>query len=87
MFNYYLSEISFCLLFPTLDHISLQSIGWSLENHGLQEPVFSSLKVLPPEDQQAQTPPAPEGKRLEGDLEVLPFSYIIYLANCFVSLN
>lgn len=79
MFNYYLSEISFCLLFPSLDHSSLQSIGWSLEDHGLQEPLFRSLEVLLPEDQQAQTPPTPakEGKHLEGDLEVLSFSYII----------
>ncbi|KTG47756.1 hypothetical protein cypCar_00015840 [Cyprinus carpio] len=53
------------------DHSSLQSIGWSLEHHGLQEPLFRSLEVLLPEDQQAQTPPTPakEGKHLEGDLE------------------
>ncbi|XP_042582784.1 uncharacterized protein LOC122137833 [Cyprinus carpio] len=64
-------KISFCLLFPSLDHSSLQSIGWSLEHHGLQEPLFRSLEVLLPEDQQAQTPPTPakEGKHLEGDLE------------------
>ncbi|XP_050971384.1 serine/threonine-protein kinase pim-2-like [Labeo rohita] len=54
------------------DQISLESIDWSLEDHDLQEPPFSSsLEVLPPEDQQAQSPPAPtyKRKRLESDLE------------------
>ncbi|KAL1270628.1 hypothetical protein QQF64_029644 [Cirrhinus molitorella] len=56
----------------SVDHISLESIDWSIEDHDLQEPPFSSsLEVLPSEDQQAQTPPSPAYKRkcLESDLE------------------
>ncbi|KTF76846.1 hypothetical protein cypCar_00034121 [Cyprinus carpio] len=52
-------------------YISLQSITWSVEDHGLQEPPFSSLEFLSPKDQLSQTPPAPayEEKHSEGDLE------------------
>ncbi|CAM4732348.1 unnamed protein product [Leuciscus chuanchicus] len=41
------------------DQSSLQYSACSLEDHGLQEPLSSGLEVLPPADQQVQTPPAP----------------------------
>ncbi|XP_058638129.1 serine/threonine-protein kinase pim-2-like isoform X1 [Onychostoma macrolepis] len=40
------------------DHISLQSIAWSVEDP-LEEPLSSDLEDLPPVDQQVQSPPAP----------------------------
>ncbi|XP_048041683.1 aurora kinase A-like isoform X2 [Megalobrama amblycephala] len=43
----------------TDDQISLQYSACALEDHGLQEPLSSGLDVLPPADQQVQTPPAP----------------------------
>ncbi|ROL45579.1 Serine/threonine-protein kinase pim-1 [Anabarilius grahami] len=41
------------------DQISLRYSACALEDHGLQEPLSSGLEVLPPADQQDQTPPAP----------------------------
>ncbi|XDV51738.1 hypothetical protein PO909_020565 [Leuciscus waleckii] len=40
------------------DQSSLQYSACSLEDHGLQEPLSSGLEVLPPADQQVETPPA-----------------------------
>ncbi|XP_056110217.1 serine/threonine-protein kinase pim-2-like [Rhinichthys klamathensis goyatoka] len=41
------------------DQNSLQDSACALEDHGLQEPLSSGLEVVPPADQQVQTPPAP----------------------------
>ncbi len=51
-------KLLFYLLFPSLDHISLQSIAWSVEDP-LEEPLSSDLEELPHVDQQVQSPPAP----------------------------
>ncbi|ROL44608.1 Serine/threonine-protein kinase pim-2 [Anabarilius grahami] len=40
------------------DQNSLQYSACALEDHGLQEPLSSGLEVLPPADQQVETPPA-----------------------------
>ncbi|KAK2887191.1 hypothetical protein Q8A67_015419 [Cirrhinus molitorella] len=36
-----------------------ESIAWSHEDHGFQKPLSSDPEVLPPADQQVQSPPAP----------------------------
>ncbi|XP_048021601.1 aurora kinase-like [Megalobrama amblycephala] len=41
------------------DQNSVRYSVCALEDHGLQEPLSSGLEVLPPADQQVQTPPAP----------------------------
>lgn len=54
----HLFKTPFHLLFPSLDHISLQSIACSVEDP-LEEPLSSDLEDLAPVDQQVQSPPAP----------------------------